>query len=342
MRIRRAGILAVALLCLLGLPGFGWAAMEAPDAGKLLDEVLSEPKTSYQGHMTVTHWYGKSARAEEVRVFFDPPNRYRWEFLAPDGAPERIVISDGSREQVELVRSRKRFIGEPVKNYQKLMGDEKEKELLLRNYSAVLAGQDSMAGRSCWILEIVPKEKDKHRQRVWIDQQTGVVMQTRRFRPEGRFTTLSRFVSFEPANDLPDELFLVGAGSGPAAEHGLDPLAMSREEFRRSFGPSFDPPEELPGGFVFESANALKVRGRNVWHLRYTDGLASLSLFLTDGAVRLPAGGKALETAMMVPGGLPRMYGFGKVLEWSRGSRRYVLIGDADKSWLERIAAKIP
>jgi negative regulator of sigma E activity len=203
-----------------------------------------------------------------------------------------------------------------------------------------------MAGRPCWILEIIPKEKNKHRQRVWIDQQTGVVLQIRRFRPEGRFTTLSRFVSFKPQNNLPSELFSLDKSSGPAVAHGLDPLAISLEEFKKEYGQSFSPPTELPAGFVFESANHFKVKSKDVWHLRYTDGLAALSLFLTRGPVSRPKNGQLLGDAVgdtAIGGvGQPVMYGFGKVLEWKKKHRYYILMGDVDRRWLEKIAAAIP
>src|SRR5208282_2594268 len=181
MRIRAFLILGAALACLSGRIGLATAAV-TPDPNSLLNKVLEPPHTAYQGHMTVTHWYGKNARSEEVRVYFMPPNRYRWEFLAPDGTNvDRIVKSDGNREEIDDIRRHKRFVGEPVKNYEKLMGDKDEHELLLHNYDLAAATPDSVAGRDCWILEIIPKEEGKHYQRVWIDRQTGVVLQIRRF-----------------------------------------------------------------------------------------------------------------------------------------------------------------
>ena len=339
MRISPSLVIGTAFACCTG-----YAAASSPDPVKLFDKALEPPDIAYQGHMTVTHWYGKYARVEEVRVYFMPPNLYRWEFLAPDGTNvDRIVKSNGDREEIDDMRRHRKFIGEPVKNYQKLIGEKEERELLLRNYDLTVAMPDSVAGRKCWILEIIPKESDKHRQRIWIDQQTGAVLQVRRFRPEGRFTTLSRFVSFEPKKNLPSDLFVLDTSSGThRVAHGLDPNAVSLQEFKKSYGKSFDPPTELPAGFVFESANNFKVRSKDVWHLRYTDGLASLSLFLTQSPVSLPKNGQLLEEDAISRVGPPVMYGFGKVLEWKKHGRHYLLIGDLDKSWLEKIAAKIP
>lgn len=325
-------------MCLVASAAFA----AAPDAVQLLNDVLEPPQTAYQGHMMVTHWYGKNTRVEEALVYFAPPNRYRWEFLDPDGATvDRIARSDGEREEVEDVRHHRRFLGEPVKNYQRLMGEEKERELLLRNYDLSTDGAGLMAGRPCWILQLSPKVPDKHLQRVWIDQQTGVVLQTRRFRPKGVFTTLSRFVSFEPKKDLSGELFRLDPSS--AVEHGLDPLAISLEDFKKEYGQGFDPPQELPAGFVFESANHFNARNREIWHLRYTDGLATLSLFLTRAPVQR-ARGQVLggDTQVVSGAGLPVMTSFAKVLQWHKGNRYYTLMGDVDRQWLQKIADSIP
>lgn len=319
----------------------------APEAQQLLNSVLEPPKTAYRGHMTVTHWFGRNAHSEEVRVLFDLPNSYRWEFLDPDGAtPSRIVRSNGEKEEVEDARTHKRYVGEPVRTYQRLMGEEKERDLLLQNYDLTTDGIGIMAGRPCWILQITPKAQGKHSQRVWIDQQTGVVLQTRRYRPKGIFTTLSRFVSFEPVKDLPDELFAIDPSS--AVEHGLDPVAMTLDDFKKEYDQGYEPPAELPGGFVFESANHFNARdrrahAREIWHLRYTDGLATLSLFLTRTPVQRPRG-QVLggETQVVAGVGLPVMTSFAKVLQWQHGKRYYTLMGDVDRKWLETIAAKIP
>jgi len=340
MRISRSPLVAALLL--------GAArAFAAPDAVQLLNNVLEPPKTAYRGHLTVTHWFGKNVVFEEVRVLFDLPNVYRWEFLDPDGATvTRIVRSNGDVEEVENAKTHKRYLGEPIRNYQRLMGAEKERELLLRNYQLSTDGEGVMAGRPCWILQITPKIADKHSQRVWIDQETGVTLQSRRYRPKGIFTTLSRFVSFEPVKDLPDDLFALDTSS--AVQHGLDPLSMTLEEFKKEYGQEFQPPAELPAGFVFESANHFKARDRRerdreIWHLRYTDGLATLSLFLTRAPVQRPSGQVlGAETRVAAGVGLPVMTSAAKVLQWKRGKRHYTLMGDVDRKWLETIAAKIP
>ncbi|MFA6004210.1 MAG: hypothetical protein WC881_09085, partial [Elusimicrobiota bacterium] len=69
----------------------------------------------------------------------------------------------------------------------------------------------------------------------------------------------------------------------------------------------------------------------------YTDGLAVLSLFLTDRPVRLPADGAGLNARLSPPGSM-RISSMGKVFSWKRGRQHYTLMSDVSRDLLGRIA----
>src|SRR5690242_8278925 len=78
--------------CLLGFP---WIAQPdqpllvssktLPDPTSLIDMVLNLPTHTYKGHITVTQWSENNSRVEEVNIYYTTPNKYRLEFLRPDG-----------------------------------------------------------------------------------------------------------------------------------------------------------------------------------------------------------------------------------------------------------------
>ena len=70
----------------------------------------------------------------------------------------------------------------------------------------------------------------------------------------------------------------------------MTPDFLSIDEMEKATGRETELPAELPGGFAFESADYFDVGKDMVRHLRFTDGLAVLSVFLTDKPVRLPRG----------------------------------------------------
>lgn len=327
---------ACALLLLLSGPA---AAAQAPAPLDILRRASAGPASAYEGHVTVTRWYGKKTRAEEANVFFSPPNLYRWEFLAPDGTPERLVVSDGRREFLVLSRQKKVLIGAAVKSAPR-QDEERDVELITRNYRLSLSGADKRAGRPVWVVEIAPILSGKPAQKLWIDQETGALLEARRFQDKRSFAVVSRYTRFAPRESFPEGLFEYQASTGAQVdEHGLDPDYLSLEEMRRR--QSVDFPASLPGGFVFESADLLDVRGHSVRQARYTDGLASLSLFQTDKRVRLPADEASFEPPLPPHPGEFGMTSGGHAYRFQRGRKHYLLLGDISRDLLQRAAAGV-
>lgn len=314
-------------------------APAAPTPESLLDSALNPPDIYYQGRMMVTHWVGKQTNAEEVEVYHAPDNKTRREFLAPDGRVMRIVVSDGDNEQVQWVKSRKVLKGDAVKSYEKLMSPEKERDLLLKNYRLSATGQEKVAGRGAWILELSPLIAGKPHQRLWIDQETGVVLENKRFLPKNSFASMARFNRFEPREPLDAGLFRLELDSAVAVTgKGLEPDFMSIEDLNAATGKESRFPETLPEGFVFESADFFNVGKLTIRHVRYTDGLAVLSLFQTDRPVRLPKKGSALSADSAGSGSL-RLSSAGHVLPWKRGKQYFTLMGDTSHELLRTISA---
>src|SRR5262245_18948116 len=105
-----------------------------PDSVQLFHIIHDSPDIAYEGHMMITQWTGTVARAEEANIYFKPPHDYRVEFLLPDGSVDRVVMSNGFREKVQLMQS-----GSIVKEYSnkqppRLLDNKQENELLSANY----------------------------------------------------------------------------------------------------------------------------------------------------------------------------------------------------------------
>ena len=318
-----------------GAPRRSSPAKPPPPAETLLDWSLEAPTSPYRGRMMFTQWFGKQARAEDVEVYHEG-DRVRREFLAPDGTPARVIVSDGELQEVHLVKKGKVLRGDAVKSYEKLMPPERERELLLKNYRLTAEGPQDVAGRPCWILEIAPLVAGKPEQKLWIDQDTHVVLENKRLLPGRAFAAMIRYTRFEPKADIDDALFALDTSTTAKAGKGLEPDFMTLEQLNAETGKHASLPAELPAGFVFESADFFTVNKSTVTHARYTDGLSVLSVFLTDKPVRLPKGGPAPRSGL--PGASLRLSSAGRLLHWQRGRAHYTLLGDVNKELLQRIA----
>jgi len=311
-----------------------------PEASELLRSALEDVKPAYQGKIMITRWFGKQTRAEEVAVYHSAPQRFRWEFLIPSGSIGRVVVSDGSREQLRLASKNKTLQGSAPKIYPKVMSIESERELLLKNYRIHYLGADEVAGRAVWVLELEPARSGKPHQRLWIDQETRVILENKRFRSGAHSATLSRFTRFEPKKDIPDDLFNCAASSGTIDAHGLDPDFFSLEEMEQSTGKASKYPRELPGDFTFESADFFEVKNQTVWHIRYTDGLTTVSLFDTPRPVRLSGTANDSSASLSLPGSL-HLSSSGRILHWKQKKTYYTLVADLPRELLEPIAARL-
>lgn len=339
--LRRSRPLKVLLLLLCAAPA---GAAAPPDPQQLLQDALN-PDVAFQGRMMVTHWFGRQTQAEEVEVYHALPNLTRREFFAPDGTVQRVMISDGDTEEILGMKRHKVVSGDAVKSYDKVMKPERELELLVANYElSVSSKTDEMAGRKAWVLQLKPKITGKPWQRLWIDQEAGLILENKRFLPRQHFAVLSRYSRIDIDKKLDPKLFaltlsstaIAGAGSG------LAPDFMTLEELKKAVGHDVRFPAELPAGFAFESADHFTYKGHEVLHARYTDGLDVLSLFETDRPVAMPKGG----TAAVAPpskgsGSGIRLSMAGRVLAIKRGKRYLTLISDVSAELLKTISARL-
>jgi negative regulator of sigma E activity len=147
---------------------------------------------------------------------------------------------------------------------------EQEWNLLLSNYAVAVTGMDHILGRPVWQLELTPRVAGKCHRRLLVDQQTGIILENRKFRPNKKETVMSRFVRFEAPATFPDSLFTEDAHAATPGVYERVPSAQR--------GPV---PETLPNGFQLVGASAMQVGDNIITQMRYTDGLSVISVFQT-------------------------------------------------------------
>jgi hypothetical protein len=328
-------------------------AQTPPDPESLLDATLAPPAVPYQGRVMVTQFFGRTksgglaTRAEEMFVRVSPPDRVRREFFAPDGSIARVLISDGDQESVLQVQSGRTVVGNALRTDEKVLAPELERETLLANYALAVSTAEKVAGRATWRLMLVPKTDGKSWETLWIDQDTKIVLRTKRWQPQRPFASEAQFTSFEPRKTQNPELFRVEDSTDERVDESTGDVVRARSLSPRFLtldqlggGPRL--PETLPGGFVFESADQFALRKSTVRHARYTDGLTVLSVFETDRPVRVPQNGSVIPPGHEPLPGPLRASSAGKVLQWKVGARHYVMMADISRDLMAEIAKALP
>src|SRR5262249_5924660 len=101
-------------------------------------------------------------------------------------------------------------------------------------------------------------------------------------------------------------------------------------------------PAWLPSGYVFESLDVVPRGGRKILHFRFSDGVNVLSLFQCPPHVQLDFGGENAKKVELPMGEATTAWTpEGRVLGWSRGSSRFLLVGPLSPETLARVAESV-
>lgn len=252
------GVLAAALACPVAAQ-----RRPPPDPETLLRSSESaETRVDYSGVKSLRSNFGRRPEQEErkVKVYHRAPDQTRTEFLS-GGPVGSVLIQRGDRHYWLEPGNRVRRV--PPRNPPGRM------DLLLENYRVRKLGFEKIAGRGAVMLAIEPKYPGNPKKHVWIDPRSGLTLKSQVFSSSGELREESAFVEIDCHPTLSDSQFEVPTGAPP-----LEPPRPVQLDFapRR--------PRHLPPGYLLVSTSTmLDRRGRVVHHMRYTDGLNTLSLF---------------------------------------------------------------
>lgn len=154
--------------------------------------------------------------------------------------------------------------------------------LVKRSYNLVVEGVERVAGRKCLRLALDPYSRAGLTIRVWLDRATGAELRREEADPAGNSVHAEMFTSvsiFPPGRDPAVSCAMprrtrVESLIGVRASSDLHELSR-----RASFHVRV--PAQAPAGFEFEQGTVATVGGRKAAVLRYTNGLAALTLVAT-------------------------------------------------------------
>lgn len=356
MRIgRRAGVTVfVALALAAAISGWLWLrerksreamalVTRAFTAQKQVDHVARQSTTVYAGSQPVT-------TEVQVAVRYAPGGRetgavvgamlsgtdesssslMRMVFLTPP--LKGVTVLDDGERVVRLDPQRATVAVAPVS-----VSPEREarrRELLERNYRAVLTGEERVAGRLASRVELRPRHRGNPWKRLWIDKERAILLASEDYDGDGRRTRSSRVESVEfrsePVGAVRPSAALIGtARFERAAETEIVPAsAISEAVGFKVLAPRYVPPGyELEAAFVYACQCGCRVPAAR---LQYGDGLNQISV--------LECGDRCRHEGALGPRGLPQ----GTAIRVLAGSNTIVVVGEIVRGELEKMARSIP
>ncbi len=195
-------------------------------------------------------------------------------------------------------------------------------------------GQETVAGRLCGIVRVMPGTAQAPCRRFWIDLSTGAQLRIEQYDASGARLSASYYtsVTYNPALQRDDfrppkpgkDVKVVALEIGPP----LPTVAQAQAQA----GFPLAQPAYLPPGFAFQSASLSNFRGHKMAALRYANGLNVLSLFETPVPPQT-----ALPAMPPKPPHSPRP----GVLMGDAAGLRLVVIGNMGQDELQKVLASV-
>jgi sigma-E factor negative regulatory protein RseB len=222
-------------------------------------------------------------------------------------------------------------------------GGEQELDLLERKYRVAVGGQDELLDRPCTRLEISRRDDGTLRERLWLDDVTGLLLRRETFDGEDRRVRLVAYLSLDlhPADGGRPRAGAAQAGSVQRLDAGVTAVGSQRLDALRHAG--WVIPSPLPGGYQLSAIYTVSSAEGQPLQLVYSDGLYAVSLFEQRGALdpeSLPPGARRVaelgERTYEWPRATP-----GRIV-WEAQGATFSLVGDAPRDELLEIARALP
>lgn len=340
---------ACALLVSVAFPAALFAAQPSPapsagDPNALVREALDSPRhVSYVGQLQTIRWGTRVANATIQRVEHLAPSSTRRTFLAPEALYGEYDITLGTTTTKIDPKQHRAMISEnPSSDNAVTMNSNIQ--LLAANYRAVVGPVEIVAARPATTITLVNKFSGERMMRLWIDNETKIVLAKEAYHQDGSLAWRSRFDEIRFTNQIPNGVFATTIPQGFQEVEGRRFADITDDLQRAVDDAGFKPinPKYLPEGFRVIGAENSTFRGLRNLHLLYSDGIRSLSLFENNadsgpyfGAVKPSITHFEGHDAQYVKDGPTTL------LSWREKGIAFTLIGDLDLKKLTAIAVSV-
>lgn len=244
---------------------------------------------SYRGNFVYMH----ENQLESMQI-----THYRDE----DGEKERLVSLNG--EAREIIRdnqnltciwpsSRKVVVDSSRKNSFSPIFIPDDIKRLQKFYHMNKLGYDRIADMDTVVVHIDPRDRYRYGMKFWINRSNHLMMKSSLINEDGREVEQVMFTSIEVFDDDAKPLFDIM----PRIDENYTRIQYHRgKEATAVADSSAWQLETMPGGFFRESVlrRELPESGQVVHQMVFTDGLASLSIFIEKNTSETPQGGTSM------------------------------------------------
>lgn len=295
-----------------------------------LEALVSAGNVPYEGTLVIN---GDTV----VRVVHGPGDLKRQEIVAPLRLKGDLIVDNGKTLWHFSPRTQKVDLS-PTRQWGERTSERLR--LLTQNYRMKVLGRERVAGRAVHIVELQSAHANRGSQRLWLDQVHAVPLRMERRSAKGRLLERNEFREIVFPDRVDPAHFLLELPPNVAVTTSVRFLASGRTlaDLRDQLPFSVRLPAYLPGGFEVLDLHLFESKGVKSLHWRLSDGLSTLSLFLTDKAhhPELPAS-RAIDLAPGRKAHLVEHPGR-RTLCWMDARLGYAMVGELAEDELIKVA----
>jgi sigma-E factor negative regulatory protein RseB len=265
---RRRAVARVAALSLLIGAGVAFGA-EPKEWLERMNKALTT--RNYVGVFTHVH----GGRVETLRIIHRVRGRDVSERLLSLDGSGREVIRQGN-ELICYFPDKRTVLVEPRATDDALLGVPSLDEGNTLVYEIRGGNRERLLGRTTRVVALHPRDEYRYGYRLWIDEQTSMPLKTQLCNQAGEVIEQIVFSTIDLPERIPDSMFK------PQMDASNYRWLRSDRQVSRSTAPALWDAMRLPPGFriATRSAQAMPGSSEPVAHLVYTDGIASVSVFV--------------------------------------------------------------
>lgn len=334
----------IIILLVLAAAVFGlervWT-MGRPDASKILLE--SAKRTHHIDYFGLVensaNYYGKELKSL-TRVYHKGGGE-RMEYLSQ---PVKGMVVVGDHKHMFAYRPHADKV--LVTTIAAQTEEESRAKLLLKNYTAHVAGTDTVAGRPTVVIDVTPKREGNPSKRMWIDKETYLVLKQEDRSAGGALKSRTVFKEIRYSADMPASKFGSPTDEDEPQTMVMVSQPMDADALSKELGFKVVRPGYVPNGYRFVGYQIYRCQcdcPHDAAHISYTDGLNSISVFETNISVPCAAAG-----GMDDCGGHGRSHECkvddsrqGQLGRRVVGNKSVVVIADLPQDQIERITKSI-
>lgn len=154
-------------------------------------------------------------------------------------------------------------------------------DYLKQNYSFEIEGEEKVAGQLAHKLVVKPNDNYRYGHRLWIDKKTGLLLKTHLVNEQGKLVEQFMFTHIKYMSSIPDKLLKASIDSSKFQRFESDAMKPKAKPVDPSLVWQVT---KLPPGFKRDYQRRLKMSNNRTPsnQLVYSDGLASISVFIED------------------------------------------------------------